>query len=237
MNELINNFSAQEITLAGIPADIKERWLSKDGLYRIQIFPKKDLNDLANLKQFITDVQQVAPDATDLPVMYLESMKAVIDAFQEAIMIALVAIAMLLFFIRRNLIDTLLVMTPLVLAGLFTMASTVITETPINFANIIALPLLLGLGVDNGIHMVEKLRHSLSEEQNIYQSSTARGMFYGALTTISSFAGLAFSPHEGIASMGLVITIGIFWIMTCTFIILPALSKLVLKDEIQAAHH
>ena len=231
MNELISNFNAQEITLAAIPADIKDRWLSKDGLYRIQIFPKKDLNDLASLKQFITDVQQVAPDATDLPVMYLESMNAVIGAFQEAIIIALIAIAVLLYFIRRNLTDTLLVMTPLILAGLFTMASTVITETPINFANIIALPLLLGLGVDNGIHMVEKLRHSLSEEQNIYQSSTARGMFYGALTTISSFAGLAFSPHQGIASMGLVITIGIFWIMMCTFIILPALSKLVLKHE------
>ena len=154
-------------------------------------------------------------------------MKEVIAAFQKAITIAL-----LLYAIRRNLTDTLLVMTPLILAGLFTMASTVLTHTPINYANIIALPLLLGLGVDNGIHMVEKLHHSLSEQQNIYQSSTARAMFYGALTTASSFAGLAFSPHEGIASMGLVITIGIFWIMVCTFVVLPAISKLVLKDKI-----
>jgi hypothetical protein len=120
---------------------------------------------------------------------------------------------------------------PLLLAGLFTMASTALTGTPINFSNIIALPLLLGLGVDNGIHMLEKLRHSVDEEQNIYQSSTARGIFYGALTTISSFAGLAFSPHQGVASMGLVITIGIFWIMIGTFVILPALSKLVLQSK------
>ena len=232
MNELLNGFNAQEITPASIPAEIKERWLSKDGLYRIQIFPKHDLNDLTNLQTFITDVQAIAPNATDLPVMYWESMKAVIGAFQEAIIIALVSIAVLLLVIRRSIVDTLLVMTPLVLAGLFTMATTVFTGTPINFANIIALPLLMGLGVDNGIHMVEKLHHSLSEEQNIYQSSTARGMFYGALTTISSFVGLAFSPHQGIASMGLVITIGIFWIMTCTFVVLPALSKLVLKSKV-----
>jgi len=79
--------------------------------------------------------------------------------------------------------------------------------------------------------MVEKLRHSLAEERNMYQSSTARAMFYGALTTSSSFAGLAFSSHEGISSMGLVITIGIFWIMVSTFIILPAFSKLVLKNN------
>lgn len=231
MNELLTSFSAEEIDIAQIPSNIKDRWLSKEGFYRIQILPKQDLNDLGNLQAFITDVQAISPDVTDLPIMYWESMKAVISSFKEAIMIALVSIALLLLFIRRSVVDTLLVMTPLVLAGLFTMATTVFTGTPINFANIIALPLLMGLGVDNGIHMVEKLHHSLSEEQNIYQSSTARGMFYGALTTISSFIGLAFSPHQGISSMGLVITIGIFWIMTCTFVLLPAFSKLVLKQN------
>lgn len=231
MNEMLAGFNAKDVTLADLPADIKERWLSKDGWYRIQIYPKKDLNDLANLEEFITEVQLVAPDTTDLPIMYWESMKEVVSAFREAIIIALITIALVLFSIRRSITDTLLIMTPLILAGLFTMASAVLTGTPINFANIIALPLLLGFGVDNGIHMVEKLRHSLSEEQNIYQSSTARAMFYGALTTSSSFAGLAFSPHQGIASMGLVITMGIFWIVSCTFIILPALSKLVLNHK------
>ncbi|MDD4907133.1 MAG: MMPL family transporter, partial [Methylobacter tundripaludum] len=229
MNELSAGFNARKVTLADLPPEIKDKWLSKNGSYRIQIFPKKDLNDLGSLEEFITEVQSVAPETTDLPIMYWESMKEVISAFQEAIVIALITIALLLFAIRRNIVDTALVMTPLILAGLFTMASAVLTNTPINFANIIALPLLLGLGVDNGIHMVEKLHHSLSEEQNIYQSSTARAMFYGALTTASSFAGLAFSPHQGIASMGLIITIGIFWIMVCTFIVLPALSKLVLR--------
>jgi hopanoid biosynthesis associated RND transporter like protein HpnN len=231
MNELLTGLNAQEITLEQLPSDIRGRWLSKEGLYRIQIFPKKDLNDLGNLQQFINDVQSVAPDTTDLPIIYWESMKEVVNAFKKAITIALITIALLLYGIRRNFTDTLLVMTPLILAGLFTMASTVLTNTPINYANIIALPLLLGLGVDNGIHMVEKLHHSLSEKQNIYQSSTARAMFYGALTTASSFAGLAFSPHQGIASMGLIITIGIFWIMACTFVVLPALSKLVLKQK------
>lgn len=231
MNDLLLGLEAQPVSLKDLPPDVSERWLSKEGWYRIQIFPKKDVNDLVNLEAFITEVQSLAPETTDLPIMYWESMKAVVGAFEQAITIALITIALVLMAIRRNITDTLLIMTPLVLAGLFTMASAVLTHTPINFANIIALPLLLGFGVDNGIHMVEKLRHSLSEEQNIYQSSTARAMFYGALTTSSSFAGLAFSPHQGIASMGLVITMGIFWIMTSTFIILPALGKLVLKQS------
>lgn len=230
MNEMLGSFDASGVDLGNLPPDIKERWLSKEGWYRIQIFPKQDLNDLDNMERFISDVQTLEPDTTDLPILYWESMKAVVAAFKEAITIALITIALVLFSIRRNLTDTLLIMAPLVLAGLFTMASTVLTHTPINFANIIALPLLLGFGVDNGIHMVEKLRHSAAEEHNMYQSSTARAMFYGALTTSSSFAGLAFSSHEGIASMGLIITMGIFWIMTSTFVILPAFSKLVLKN-------
>lgn len=231
MNGLLTGLNAQPVSLKQVPPDITERWLSKEGSYRIQIFAKQDLNDLANLQHFIAEVQSVAPETTDLPVIYWESMKEVVRAFQKAITIALVVIALLLFTIRRNFTDTILVMTPLILAGLFTMASTVLTHTPINYANIIALPLLLGLGVDNGIHMVEKLHHSLAEEQNIYQSSTARAMFYGALTTASSFGGLAFSTHQGIASMGLIITMGIFWIMVCTFIVLPAISKLALKPK------
>jgi hypothetical protein len=235
MNELSVSMEARPVTLADLPPDIKVHWLSQDGLYRIQIFPKKDLNQLANLKEFIAEVQSIAPQTTGLPIIYWESMKEVIAAFQQAIVIALVAIAAILLIIRRNILDTMLVMSTLILAGLFTLGSTALTGTPINFADIIALPLLLGLGVDNGIHMLVKLRHSIAEhhpeEESIYESSTARGIFYGALTTSTSFGGLAFSPHAGISSMGLVITIGIFWIMVCTFIILPAMSKLVLTRK------
>jgi uncharacterized protein len=228
---LADSLTADEITLNKLPNDLTERWLSKDGLYRVQVFPKQDLNDLTNLDAFISQVQNVEENITDLPVLFLESMKEVVKAFKQAIFIAIIVIALLLFVMRRNLADMLLVIVPLLLAGLFTMASTALTGTPINFANIIALPLLLGLGVDNGIHMLEKIRHSPNEEQNIYQSSTARGIFYGALTTLSSFAGLAFSPHQGVASMGLVITIGIFWIMIGTFVILPALGKWALQHK------
>ncbi|SFN84561.1 MMPL family transporter [Nitrosospira briensis] len=233
MRELSTSLKAGPVSLDDLPADIKDRWLSKDGWYRIQIFPKKNLNDLTNLKEFIIEVQSVASETIGLPIIYWESMKEVIAAFQQAIVIALVAIALVLLAIRRDVLDTTLVMITLILAGLFTIACATLTKTPINFANIIALPLLLGLGVDNGIHMLVKLRESLSgpEDEDIYQSSTARAIFFGALTTSSSFGGLAFSPHAGISSMGLIITIGIFWIMVCTFIILPALSKLILSRK------
>jgi len=226
MNQLSASLRANEVSLATLPADLKAHWLSQSGLYRIQIFPKQDLNDLKNLENFITQVQSIESNTTDLPILFWESMKEVVKAFKKAITIAIITIAALLLMMRRNIKDMLLVVVPLLLSGLFTMGSTALIGTPINFANIIALPLLLGLGVDNGIHMLGKLRQSVDEEQNIYQSSTARGIFYGAITTISSFAGLAFSPHQGVASMGLVITIGIFWVMIGTFVILPALSKL-----------
>ena len=119
---------------------------------------------LTNLEEFITEVQSVAPETTGLPIIYWESMREVVAAFKQAIVIALVAIAIVLLAIRRSILDTALVMATLILAGLFTMASAGLTGTPINFANLIALPLLLGLGVDNGIHMLVKLRHLLAED-------------------------------------------------------------------------
>ncbi len=235
MNDLSASMEARPISLDDLPTDIRAHWLSEDGLYRIQVFPKKYLNDLTNLEEFITEVQSVASEVAGLPIIYWESMREVVAAFKQAIVIALVAIAIVLLAIRRSILDTALVMATLILAGLFTMASAGLAGTPINFANLIALPLLLGLGVDNGIHMLVKLRQLLAEEhgeeESIYKSSTARGIFYGALTSSTSFGGLAFSPHAGISSMGLVITIGIFWIMVCTFIILPALSKLILSRK------
>ena len=234
MKELSTSLEAGEITLADLPPEIKDRWLSKDGWYRIQIFPKKDLNDPANLKEFITEVQSVAPETTGLPIIYWESMKEVVEAFQQAIVIAVVAITVVLLAIRRNILDTVLVMSTLILAGLFTMACTVPHRHAHQFCQYHRPAAVIGTGRGQRHPHARKLRDSLSgsEDQDIYESSTARAIFFGALTTSSSFGGLAFSPHAGISSMGLIITIGIFWIMVCTFIILPALSKLVLSQTI-----
>jgi hypothetical protein len=226
LEKLKHSLDAEPVTLASLPTALKERWLSQNGLYRVQVSPKQDLNDLENLRGFIQEAQKIDPDVTDLPVTYLESMNEVVRAFQEAFSIALVAITLLLLAILRNVKDTLLVLLPLLLASLFTAAATVIFNVPFNFANIIALPLLFGLGVDSGIHMAHRLHYLDPSEQNLLGGSEAQGVFYGALTTIFSFSSLAFTSHEGTASMGILLSVGLLMTLICALVVLPAFSAL-----------
>lgn len=225
LKRLRQSLEAGPVGLADLPPDLVERWLSKDGLYRIQVYPKKDLNELENLREFIQEAQKVDSNVTDLPVTYLESMNEVIRAFQQAFGIALAVIAVLLLIIQRNVKDTLLVLLPLLLASLFTAAATVVFDVPFNFANIIALPLLFGLGVDSGIHMAHRLHYLDSNEENLLGTSEAQGVFYGALTTIFSFSSLAFTSHQGTASMGILLSVGLLMTLICALVVLPAFSE------------
>jgi predicted RND superfamily exporter protein len=184
------------------------------------------LNDLDNLREFILEAQKVDPDVTDLPVIYLESMKEAITAFQQAFAIAFCATTLILLLVLRSIKDTLLVLLPLLLASLFTAAAMVLLGIPFNFANIIALPLLFGLGVDNGIHMTHRLHYLKSNDENLLGTSESQGVFYGALTTVFSFSSLAFTSHQGTASMGLLLAVGLMLTLICALVVLPAFSTL-----------
>jgi hopanoid biosynthesis associated RND transporter like protein HpnN len=226
IRDLRKSLEAEPVTFDNLPPDLKDRWVSPAGLYRLQIFPKQDLNDLDNLREFILEAQQVDPDVTDLPVTYLESMNEVITAFQQAFAIAFLATAVILLLVLRNIKDTMLVLLPLLLASLFTAASTVLLKIPFNFANIIALPLLFGLGVDSGIHMAHRLHYWRPSERNLLGGSEAKGVFFGALTTVFSFCSLAFTSHQGTASMGLLLAVGLMLTLACALVVLPAFSTL-----------
>jgi uncharacterized protein len=225
MRHLATALEATPVDVTDLPPELVVRWLSPNGSYRVQVFPKKDLDRIENLREFITDVQSVAPNVTDLPVIYLEAGREVVRAFQQALMSALVAVTVVLLLVLRNIKDTLHVLFPLVLAAMLTGAATVWLDIPVNFANIIALPLLFGLGVDSGIHMIHRLRGTVGAMGNVLHSSTARGVFFSALTTVFSFSSLAFTAHVGMASMGKMLAIGILCTLICTLIILPAFRR------------
>jgi hopanoid biosynthesis associated RND transporter like protein HpnN len=225
-NRLVEGLQAEPITLDTLPDDWIARWKSTHGLYRLQIFPKQDLDNLDNLRAFILAAQTVDPDVTDVPVTYYESMQEVVKAFRQAFVIAFIATTALLLLFLRSIRDTMLILLPLVLGSLFTAASIVLVGVPFNFANIIALPLLFGLGVDNGIHMAHRLHYLTANDRNLLGASEAQGVFYGALTTIFSFSSLAFTRHQGTASMGILLAIGLLLTLVCSLVILPAFSTL-----------
>ena len=207
-----------------LPKTFVRRWLSPDGLYRLLVMPKKDLNDLDNMRKFVNEVQSVEPHATDLPVFYAESGKEVVKAFQQALSYAVLAIVLISLIILRNLRETVLVLLPLLLASVLTGAATVIFDNPFNFANIIVLPVLLGIGIDSSIHVVHRLRQMSDRKSDILRTSTARGIFFSGLTTVFSFTSLTFISHAGTASLGFLLTVGIVCSLFCTLVVLPAFA-------------
>jgi len=211
---------AKPITLADLPEDLRASWVAPDGEARIEVFPKGNARDPAVLENFVTALHRIAPQATGTPVTIQEAGKLISWSFVEAGAIAVIAIVILLAIVLRSWRDIALVIAPLLLAALMTLAVTVIAGMKLNYANIIALPLLLGIGVAFDIYFVMNWRAGLSDH---LQSSTARGVVFSALTTMCAFGSLTLSPDPGSAAMGKLLTISLATTVFCTLFILPAL--------------
>jgi hopanoid biosynthesis associated RND transporter like protein HpnN len=224
MERLKVALTAKAYTIEDIPPYISTHWRSKNGIYKILINPEKDQNISDNQREFVAQTQSVDNAVTGLPVTNIAGGEAVVKAFIEAFGGAFAAILLVLLLIYRNIRNTLLVIMPLMLAALLTGATNVLLNNPFNFANIIALPLLLGMGIDSSILIMHRLHFNLQENESLLQSSTTRGIIFASITTLCSFSSLAFTAHRGMASMGLLLTIGLFYTVVCSLLVLPAWS-------------
>ncbi|MGF1448478.1 MAG: MMPL family transporter [Opitutales bacterium] len=211
---------AEGISLEGLPEDVRTRWVSEASLYRVQAIPEATLDTPEERETLAHKVSEIFPHATGDLVVTVRSGEVVLGAFQMALLLAVGAISTLLLAYLRSIRETLLILTPLLLAGLLTAATMAALGVPFNFANVIALPLLLGFGVDNGIHVIQRVRRR--GDGDLLASCTARAVFYSSLTTLFSFGNLAFSPHRGTATLGVVLTLGVVFTLLATLVLLPA---------------
>ena len=186
--------------------------------------PAQDVNDNAVAAQFVDSVKGVVATATGPPVVYQEASTTVVRAFQLALFYAFVMVTAIIWLFLRDPRDVLLVVVPILIASGATAGMTVLIGMPLNYANIIALPLLVGLGVDNGIHVVHRMRTD-PQANELFNTSTLRAVLASGLTTVASFGNLAFSAHVGTASMGKLLALGLAISMAATLIVLPAWLK------------
>jgi predicted RND superfamily exporter protein len=202
--------------------------LTKDGRARVQIFPSEVLIEEAAFTRFARDVQDVVPNATGLPINMIAFAEATRDSFREALVYALVLISTFLFLLWRRPRPVLLVLAPLLLSNVLTVGVMAATGIAFNFANVVVIPLLLGIGVDSGIHLVHRAEAHATDAHpgSLLGSTTARAVFYSALTTTASFGTLALSSHRGVASLGVVLSIGMTLTVMSNLIVLPALLAL-----------
>jgi len=210
------------ITQEDLPRDLFERWVSSGGTYRLEVYPKKDLRKAEALEEFVNEVRSIAPQVTGLPVIYMDGGNEVVGAFRQAFVSAMLVIVVILAIVFRNIWDILLVILPLGLAAICLVGYTVIFSLPFNYANIIALPLILGLGADSGIHIVARMRRRPTQCEAFLRSGTLRGVFFSSLTTILSFSNLAYTSHVGVASMGQLLIVGVLLTLIGCLVVLPA---------------
>jgi len=226
MRILTAALGAGRVSLENLPDALLERMITADGRARIQIFPRHSLDDQAAMVEFVEAVRSVTPEVAGSAAEVVESSRAVVRALQQALLSAVVAIALFLLLLWRRINDTALVLFPLGLAATLTVAAAVLLDIPFNFADVIVLPLLLGIGVDSGIHLVHRARISRPGETNLLATSTARAVVYSALTTVASFGTMGFAAHMGLATLGRLLTIGVGFTVLCNLVVLPALIVL-----------
>jgi hopanoid biosynthesis associated RND transporter like protein HpnN len=217
---LATALSAAFLTVDTLPEELKAEWIAADGTWRLTVMPNGDSNNNATLAAFVNAVRQVAPTATGPAVQIYESGRAVTKAFQTATLTALVAIGLLLIVILRRLRDVIYVLLPLLLATLVTIVLCVSFGLKLDFANVIALPLLLGIGVAFNIYFVVNWRRGVSAALS---TGTARAVLFSALTTAASFGSLALSSHPGTSRMGLLLLIALGVVLIVVFAFLPAM--------------
>ncbi|HEY0224498.1 MAG TPA: MMPL family transporter [Pseudolabrys sp.] len=210
----------QPVTLETLPPDLVRQWVVPDGRARVEIVPKYSPSNNEAMTQFARAVLSVAPTAIEGPISILEAGKTITRAFIEAGIWALLSIGILLWIVLRRIGDVLLTIIPLVVAGIVTLEICVLIGLPLNFANIIALPLLLGVGVAFKIYYIMAWREG---QTNLLQTSLTRAVFFSALTTATAFGSLWFSNHPGTASMGKLLALSLMSTLAAAVLFQPLL--------------
>jgi hopanoid biosynthesis associated RND transporter like protein HpnN len=211
---------AHPVTLADVPPEIARDWVLPDGRARAQVLGTAGTRSSRGLRALVAGVQAVAPDAQGSAVTIVESADTIIGAFRSAALSALVAIALILAVALRRVRDVALVMAPLLLSSLLTVLAVRLAGLSLNFANIIALPLLLGVGVSFNVYFVMDWR---AGAPRFLGTATARAIVFSALTTSSAFGSLALSGHPGTASMGTLLLLSLGATLVGTLLFLPPL--------------
>ena len=209
-----------------LPHTLVERMLETNGVARVQVFPARDLAPREAMVEFVEALRDITPDITGLPVNLVESAYATDASLREALLWALASIALLLALLWGRTIEIAIALAPLLFAVVMTAASARILGVPLNFINVCVLPLLLGVGVDSGLHMVHRARSVSVRSGALMSSTTAQGVTFSALTTLASFGTLVLAAHRGIASLGMLLVIGMLFTLVGNLVLLPALLEL-----------
>jgi hopanoid biosynthesis associated RND transporter like protein HpnN len=224
LRELGPLLTPSEVGIDDLPRTLTEQMLAPDGRARSEVFPRDDLSDGVVLEHFVDTVRAIAPEATGSAVWMVEWGRVTWRAMLLALGIGMVCMLLFLVTLWRSLWDTLLAFFPLALAALLTCASMALLGQPFTFTNVIVIPMLVGMGVDNGVHLVHRHR-TTPDEVDVLATSTGRAVIVAAITTVLCFGSMGFATHQGLAAVGKLLTLGVFLTLVCYVVVLPAVLE------------
>ncbi len=225
-NALEKISSPEPPTLNDLPKPYVERMLSEDGTYLLKIYGKGELWDMENLETFVQEVRSVDPKATGNPLQTYECSLQMKKGYQDAAVYALVIVFLLVLLDLRSIIDTMCALFPIFMGLICTFGIMGFFNIPLNAANLIVLPLILGIGIDDGVHIIHDYRKFYRGGIYRISSSTSVSIILTSLTTILSFGTLMLAQHRGLQSLGLVLVIGTTCCWLSSLLLLPAILNL-----------
>ena len=214
---------ADEVTAVALPSQLRARYIAPDGRLRVEITPSADLRDPAAMRDFVDAVAAVAPGAAGPPDQITAAAGSVAGAILQATALAFLGCGLLAWAMLRDVARLAAILLPLLLAGAATMAASVVLDMPFNYANVIVLPLLIGVGIDSSVHFALR---SNQQQVSVFATSTPRAVLFSALTTIAAFGTLGLSEHRGTASMGIMLAISLTAAVVMIFALIPTLVRL-----------
>ena len=226
MDELKANAEPRLVRLEEIPPKLRERYISKKGKYVIHIYPSVDIWDLDERRKYLNDLRSVDPNVTGTAVHMFESTRLMKEGYVKGGLYAMTAIIIYLFFLFRNARTVFFVLLPVLAGSIWTVGVMELIGLKLNMANLVILPLILGVGVVNGIHITHRYREEEDKHASVLGKSTGQAVVLSSFTTMIGFGSLMVADHSGVFSLGLVLTIGVFNCLIASITFLPALLKL-----------
>ncbi len=215
-----------EIKLSNVPNDIKERFVGKTGKFLVQVFPKATTYDKEPMEKFISDISKIDPNATGTVVTATESSRLMKQGYVRGGIYAFIAITIFVWISFKDIRCAFLAILPLMLGALWTLGIMGLFNIQFNLANLIILPLIIGIGIDNGIHIVHRYRDDADSTISPVYKSTGKAVALSSFTTMIGFGSLMVASHRGIHSIGVLLTIGVACCMVASLTVLPAILKI-----------
>lgn len=229
LGQLKESLNARPVTVADIPPQLRERFVGKSGRYLLQIAPREEIFERGPLQRFIEQVRTVVPNVNGEPVMVYESMTIMRNAYLWAFIYAFAAIVAILLLAFRSVTYAAIGLVPLVVGILLMVEGMWLGGISFNSANIIVMPLILGIAVDSGIYIINRFRRENGDAAAVVMSSTGLGVIYNTLTIMASFGALMVAHHRGVFSIGAVMSLGMVACQAAFILVLPAVLSLVGK--------